>query len=157
MFQRILVALDGSDNAQAVLDKAIAIAVAHQAPLDLVSVVVPFEAEYPNPITMGIDGFHSMLPTEAYANYAASWQALEAQRLKWLSHQKETTQAAGIKAESSLLFGDPGRCLCDAAKQLKADLIVLGRRGRAGLSELLLGSVSNYVMHHAGCSVLVIQ
>jgi nucleotide-binding universal stress UspA family protein len=157
MFQRILVALDGSDSAQAILDKAIAIALPHQAKLDLVSVVVPFEAEYPNPITMGIDGFHSMLPTEAYANYVASWQALEEQRLKWLNRQKETTETAGVQAESKLLFGDPGRCLCDMAQKLHCDLIILGRRGRAGLSELLLGSVSNYVMHHADCSVMVIQ
>ncbi len=38
-----------------------------------------------------------------------------------------------------------------------ADLIVLGRRGRTGLAEALLGSVSNYVLHHAPCSVLVVQ
>ncbi len=38
-----------------------------------------------------------------------------------------------------------------------ADLIVVGRRGRSGLSELILGSASNYVLHHAPCSVLTLQ
>ncbi|MEO0350033.1 MAG: universal stress protein, partial [Cyanobacteria bacterium P01_A01_bin.15] len=41
--------------------------------------------------------------------------------------------------------------------QWNADLIMMGRRGRSGFSELLLGSVSNYVMHHAPCSVLTVQ
>ncbi|NEO65320.1 MAG: universal stress protein, partial [Moorea sp. SIO4G2] len=36
-------------------------------------------------------------------------------------------------------------------------LIVLGRRGLGGLKEMVLGSVSNYVVHHAPCSVLVVQ
>jgi nucleotide-binding universal stress UspA family protein len=38
-----------------------------------------------------------------------------------------------------------------------ADLIVMGRRGVSGMHELFLGSVSNYVTHHAPCSVLVVQ
>jgi len=36
-------------------------------------------------------------------------------------------------------------------------LVVVGRRGHSGLSELFLGSVSNYVLHRAPCSVLTIQ
>ncbi|MGC1393382.1 MAG: universal stress protein [Coleofasciculaceae cyanobacterium] len=36
-------------------------------------------------------------------------------------------------------------------------MVVVGRRGRTGLAEAFLGSVSNYVVHHAPCSVLVIQ
>ncbi|RMG10302.1 MAG: universal stress protein, partial [Cyanobacteria bacterium J055] len=36
-------------------------------------------------------------------------------------------------------------------------LIIVGRRGRQGIEEAVLGSVSNYVVHHAPCSVLAIQ
>ena len=35
--------------------------------------------------------------------------------------------------------------------------MVIGRRGHKNISEMFLGSVSNYVMHHAPCSVLVVQ
>jgi nucleotide-binding universal stress UspA family protein len=33
----------------------------------------------------------------------------------------------------------------------------LGRRGLTGVAEMFLGSVSNYIVHHVGCSVLVVQ
>ncbi|MGL4622525.1 MAG: universal stress protein, partial [Chroococcidiopsis sp.] len=49
------------------------------------------------------------------------------------------------------------RLICDFALAWKADLIVTGRRGRRGLSEFFMGSVSNYVLHHASCSVLTVQ
>jgi nucleotide-binding universal stress UspA family protein len=40
---------------------------------------------------------------------------------------------------------------------LEADLIIVGRKDRSGLEELLLGSVSSDVVHHAPCAVLVTQ
>jgi hypothetical protein len=51
----------------------------------------------------------------------------------------------------------PGPTICKLAHDWPADLIVLGNRGRSGMAELLLGSVSNYVLHHAACSVLVVK
>lgn len=53
--------------------------------------------------------------------------------------------------------GDPGVLSCELAKSWGANLIVVGRRGRKGMTELLLGSVSNYITHHAPCSVLIVQ
>ncbi|NJL84581.1 MAG: universal stress protein [Chloroflexaceae bacterium] len=53
--------------------------------------------------------------------------------------------------------GDPGTQICQLAGEWQADLIIIGRRGLQGLTELLLGSVSNYVVHHAPCSVLVVH
>jgi nucleotide-binding universal stress UspA family protein len=65
--------------------------------------------------------------------------------------------AAGVNAESNQVSGDAGKAICEEALVWGADLIVLGRRGRSGLSELFLGSTSNYVLHHAPCSVLTVQ
>jgi nucleotide-binding universal stress UspA family protein len=64
---------------------------------------------------------------------------------------------AGVKTGFTQNMGDAGRIICEVARSWPADLIMLGRRGRAGLSEFFLGSVSNYVIHHASCSVMVIQ
>lgn len=43
------------------------------------------------------------------------------------------------------------------ARSWNANIIVIGRRGHRGFTEFFLGSVSNYVMHHASCSVLTVQ
>jgi nucleotide-binding universal stress UspA family protein len=79
----------------------------------------------------------------------------EAQAL--LKRYVEEARSHGVLAESDYQIGDAGHLLCDVAKDWGADLIVVGRRGRTGLAEAFLGSVSNYVVHHAPCSVLVIQ
>ncbi|MHC5743836.1 MAG: universal stress protein [Nostoc sp.] len=61
-------------------------------------------------------------------------------------------------AESSYQTGDPGTNICDLARSWGAGfLIVLGRRGLKGTAQTLAGSVSNHVVHHAPCSVLVVQ
>ena len=54
-------------------------------------------------------------------------------------------------------MGDPGRWVRDLAQSWEADLVVLGRRGLTGVAEMFLGSVSNYIVHHVNCSVLVVQ
>lgn len=49
----------------------------------------------------------------------------------------------------------PAATICDHARTLRADLIVLGRHGKSGMQELLLGSVSKDVAHVADCDVLL--
>ncbi|AFZ43991.1 UspA domain-containing protein [Halothece sp. PCC 7418] len=75
----------------------------------------------------------------------------------WLSSLKEAVIEEGVKADYEYAVGDPGQLICQLAKEHGVDLIVVGRRGRRGMSEILLGSVSNYVVHHAPCHVLVVQ
>ena len=60
-----------------------------------------------------------------------------------------------LQAEFTQSFGSPERVICNLARTWEADLIMVGSHQRTGLSELVMGSVSNYVMHHAPCSVLV--
>ncbi len=66
-------------------------------------------------------------------------------------------QERGIDAEISQNLGDAGRMICEVAKSWSVDAIVMGRNQKSMLSEIWLGSTSNYVLHHAPCSTLVIQ
>lgn len=61
----------------------------------------------------------------------------------------------GLKTESNMVHGDPGEIICNAARDRTVDYIIMGRRGRGRTGEILLGSVSHYVIHHADCPVMV--
>ena len=65
--------------------------------------------------------------------------------------------AAGLTAEGFCLPGDPRHAIVDRARTERADLIVVGSRGRSGMVQLLLGSVASHVVTHAPCSVLVVR
>ena len=58
-----------------------------------------------------------------------------------------------LKTES---HHSPGQVICDIAEENKADVIVLGQRGLSSFSRALLGSTSDYVLHHAKKTVIVV-
>jgi nucleotide-binding universal stress UspA family protein len=62
-----------------------------------------------------------------------------------------------LKVETAVRDGHPRTVIVDEAKKWRADLIVMGSHGRTGLSRLLLGSVAQYVVSHAPCSVEVVR
>ena len=66
-------------------------------------------------------------------------------------------RAAGVTAEFLVWEGDPGGSIAAAAEAEGADLVVVGTRGRSGAERMLLGSVSDHVVRHAGCPVLVVR
>ncbi len=75
------------------------------------------------------------------------------------SMKKVTDELAskGITAEIVIKDGHPAEKIIDAAKELKADMIVVGSHGKHGAKKFLLGSVSSKVVEHAPCHVLVIK
>lgn len=66
-------------------------------------------------------------------------------------------RSKGASAEFLIWTGDPGNALVSAAEAEHADLLVVGTRGRSGAERMLLGSVSDHLVHHAGCPVLVVR
>lgn len=74
-----------------------------------------------------------------------------------LQDLRQQATAVNIEAIPLLRFIDPSRGICDAVKDLGVDLVVVGRRGLSGISEILMGSVSSYVVHHVSCDVLIVQ
>ena len=69
----------------------------------------------------------------------------------------KTAAALGIVgADHALLPGDPGPAICKLAEDLDAHAIVIGSHHRGLLKRAVMGSVSEYVVHHAPCPVLVV-
>ncbi len=158
MFKRILVALDDdAETAAHVMAEALAVAQAGPASLHLLHVMFPLRSGFPDPVYMTLDGAFTTVNTEAFGAYIEEWKMLERKNLAWLKGLVTQGRQQGIPAEASQVIGEPNRRICDVATEWEADLIVMGRRGRQGVGEFLLGSVSSYVMHHAPCAVLTVQ
>jgi nucleotide-binding universal stress UspA family protein len=94
---------------------------------------------------------------EAWDIHRQEWEKYEKEGLELLRSLCERATAAGLQAEFTQTFGSTGRVICELARSWEADIIVIGRRSHSALGELFLGSVSNYVVHHASCSVFIIQ
>ncbi len=156
-YQKILVAIDQSSRADTVFHKALDIAKKDGAELFIFHCInVQQSAEMAPLVETGVG-----------INLAAGRTALQVQQemlekeeqrvseVLQSYHQKATNE--GVTAQFDRKVGDPGTWICNMTRSWGADLVVLGRRGRRGWTEILLGSVSNHVVHNAPCSVLVVQ
>jgi len=57
----------------------------------------------------------------------------------------------------AVAHGHPSRLILAKSRQLRADLVVIGKQGRSAAEDLLLGSVTRHVLSDAKCDVLVVQ
>jgi nucleotide-binding universal stress UspA family protein len=124
--------------------------------LQIVQLLHPLQGTYPDSLYLTLEGSLSTINTEAFGTYVSHWRELEQESKAKLQSYLKEAQAAGVTALISQPVGEPDREICALAQEWSADLIVLGRRGMKGVGELLLGSVSNFVMHRAGCAVLIV-
>ena len=65
--------------------------------------------------------------------------------------------AASVTIEGDVLFGSPDSRIVETAEEMDADMIIVGSHGYKRWERLLLGSVSNSVVHHAPCTVMVVR
>lgn len=164
-FKKILVAIDRSPLSPAVFEQALDLAQKESASLMLFHCISwQGEGEMTSMIGTSL-GFEvgsgmGLDPTEGLMG-----QALQQERLQneleqvqgWLDSHGQKAADLKIPSESYYKVGEPGSSICEVAQKWGADLIVLGRHSHTVLTEMLMGSVSNYVFHHASCSVLAIQ
>jgi nucleotide-binding universal stress UspA family protein len=156
-FQKILVAIDNSPSCPSVFAVALELAQFNQGTLKLLHCITSEMTGEPMvPLTLDMGLAQGMLPSDYQTQQVLLKKQVE-QGQVILKRYSEEAIAHGVPTECDCKFGDPGNQLCEVAEDWGADLIVLGRRGRTGLQEAILGSVSNQVMHHARCAVLVIQ
>jgi len=139
IYKKILVAIDLTEEAPSVLNKAMEISKAYGAEVVLVHVVEPVGYAYGGDIPMDLTDLQDQLDkaaTEKLHGYG---------------------EEHGIKPGSQLvLIGRPESEIHRLAEELGADLIVVGSHGRKGF-QLLLGSTANGVLHGAVCDVLAVR
>jgi len=137
--KKILVAHDGSDHADKALLEAAELARNHAATLTVVSVV-------PN-LCFSEIGIDCDTVTRLYR--AEIEGAMEG--IKTLLAEK------GIVATTMILEGKPADVICDHARGMGFDLVVVGSRGKQATERAVIGSVSSRIVGCAPCSVLVVR
>jgi len=97
------------------------------------------------------------VPPQMAAGYTPELedQIKEAQEL--VERAAKTLRTAGFKVDTAVLKGDIREKIIDSAAEWHADLIVIGSHGRKGMQRFLLGSVAEFVTHHAQCSVAIVR
>jgi nucleotide-binding universal stress UspA family protein len=138
----IVVGIDGSHNASHALEWAMTEAAIRKAPLTVITVnSVP--ASYWTGAPVELPGDHARVAEIRKTAEAA----VEETATKLGANQPESVTVTAIS-------GFPAQTLIDVSKG--ADLLVVGTRGGGGFAPLVLGSVSNQVVHHAHCPVVVV-
>lgn len=105
------------------------------------------------------------VPGDDAGGFEGSVYSAEEQEKLWEAEEKEAadeltrTAAAltGCEIDRRIELGDVATTVCRIAEELPADVIIVGSHGRTGLKRVLLGSVSEHVVRHASCPVLVVH
>jgi nucleotide-binding universal stress UspA family protein len=142
MFQSILVAVDGSPDADQALAQAIDLADSEHARLTIFSAVVA-------------------TPAVAYAGMSGNVVATLAREAESDTQGILRTAVERVPADvsvSTVLSSEPVRqALLRQIESGRHDLLVMGSRGRGAVRSVLLGSVSHYVLHHSPVPVLIVR
>lgn len=138
-YQKVLLAVDLTEESVHVAERACALAKRNDAELHAVHVIEPLSLAYGGDIPMDISSVQDQIHEQAKR------------------HLGEFTARHGIDANNGhLIFGRPDSEIHRLADELDADLVVVGSHGRHGLA-LLLGSTANGVLHGAQCDVLAVR
>jgi nucleotide-binding universal stress UspA family protein len=132
--ESIIVGTDGSETAERAVDRAAALAQAFGATVHVVSV---YSDDRSPLVAVGKQG------DRAHAEQA-------------IKRAQERLAKQGVQSEAHLSNREAGRELVAIANEKRAQMIVVGNRGMTG-AKRVLGSVPNYVSHHAQCDVVIVR
>ncbi|QSP94070.1 universal stress protein [Marinobacter salinisoli] len=138
-YKNILVAIDLTEEAPQVLEKAKSLAQTHGAQLTLIHVVEPVGYAYGGDIPMDLTELQDQLDKAAHEQLAAYGD-----------------QYGISKDQQIVTVGRPESEIHRLAKEMNGDLVIVGSHGRKGF-QLLLGSTANGVLHGSECDVLAVR
>lgn len=142
MYKKILVPLDGSPLAEAVLPHAQALVTSDDAQIILLRVSVDPAAEF--------SFSDPALASELIDN-------LEAESLSYLQSIRSRLQHAGLHTSFLIRQGPVAETVLRVAAEVQADVVAMSTHGRSGVSRWLLGSIASRVVNHSPIPVLLIR
>ena len=144
MYEVILVPLDGSKRAEAILPHVAELALRYDAKVVYLQVVEP---------TYRIVG-----PRHAYPGlFEQALQERTEEAESYLAIQRRRLRAKGIDARTQVAYGPAVEAILDVAEREKADLVAMASHGRSGLSQVFYGSVAAGVLHRIDRPLLLVQ
>lgn len=141
MFSKVLVPIDGSDNSFRALDAALLLSEKLGAKVTAIHVMEDIPVLH--------------IQSEKLLRQLLDSYKKESQKI--LLKCSEISARKGLSIDTKLLQGNAGSIILDFCEKEKYDTIVMGSRGMGKFKELVLGSVSNKVIHHSSCPVMIIR
>jgi nucleotide-binding universal stress UspA family protein len=141
MFTKILVPVDGSDNSFRALDAALFFSDKLGSKVAAVHVMEDIPVLHIQ---------SEKLLRELLEDYTNREQLI-------LTKSSEIARKKGLAIDTILLRGNPSSIILDFCEKEKYDVIVMGSRGLGKFKELILGSVSNKIVHHSRSPVVLIR
>lgn len=136
-WEKVLVATDGSKHSAIAVDHAINFAKSYGGSLHILSVVD--------------------MPDELYGEAPGLVEDLVAKAQGYVGAAAQQAMAAGVRTSTFVREAEAYQAIVGLATELKVNTVVLGSHGRTGLRRLLMGSVTERVIGHAPCPVLVVK
>ncbi len=144
MIKHILVPIDFSDTTDKIITVALEQALAFNATIHLLHVQVPY-----------VDAsLHNMDSSMAYENPSPEIRKYDQEHL---DEAAEKIKSKGISTETALVEGNPSEKILSYCEANNCDILIIGSHGHGTLSHLILGSVSEKVLHKSPCPVMVVR
>ena len=145
---KILFATDGSDFSKKAIARIAGLVGSNgTAGIKAISVFETFAPMAAEPFAVSADYYREL--EESSRKRADAWADEAVAELRKILPSADVTKEVAM--------GAPSRVIIETAKEWGADLIVVGSHGRGFWGRVMLGSVSDAVLHHAPCSVLVVR
>ncbi len=145
---KILLAVDGSAFSDAAVEE---VARRPWPPHSEVKAITAAEI----PIALGMEPW-AVLP-EYFENLGTAVRENADRVIQGALAKLQAIEDKSLKISSEVIQGSPQQVIVEEAERWNADLVVIGSRGLGAWNRLLLGSVSNSVVHHANCSVEIVR
>lgn len=134
---KMMVCHDGSKASQDALEKSVELFKNEKPEVIIITVVEP--------------------PLDATSEDESSFNKWRSKRDEDLKKAAEWVASHGLDADALLAIGDPRKMIIEAAETKTPDIIVIAKRGAGILDQMVLGSVSAFIVRHAPCPVLVMH